>query len=1063
MKTIYAVFAAILLAMLSLPGCQSVNRSDPAGFTVPFTPSLNLEADFLNPPDYARTRAYWWWLEGYMTRQGVLDDLTAMKEAGIMGAIVFDAGSSGYYTGTLTYHSTVLRTASGPGFMSPEWRDLFVYACRVADSLGIEMSLNITSGWNDGGPWVTPEYASQKLVWSETTVAGGQKIDMQLPLPERLLTYEGSDKPYFKPVAVLALKLAPEAESIKPLPYFNIKAVHNISIPATPNGLGYDWEVFVRPLPSDLKGCHARLDDVTDISKFVDAGGRIQWDAPSGHFAILRFGHTGTGIKVSTHSPGAGGLAIDYLNVDAMDLQFNHVVAPLLDDLQKIGSKSLRYLHDDSWELGAANWTPLMEKAFAEANGYDIRKYLPVVAGKIIESHDVSERFLYDFRRTIADLIAKNHYRRFKELSHKNGLGLHPESGGPHPAPIDALMNLGESDIPMGEFWAIANTHRVEPNRRLYVKQGASTAHIYGKRFMQAEGPTTIGPHWEEDPWKLKPTMDRVFCEGLNRFVIHTFTHSPREAGLPGNEYFAGTHLNPNITWWKQAKAFFDWSARNSFMLSQGLFVADVAFYYGDNVPNQVPLKYIDPRLGEGYDYDVVNTDVILNRMTARDGKIYLPDGMSYHVLVLPDRNAMNIEALEKIEQLVKNGATVIGPKPETIVGLRNTTNASKRLQKTADALWGKIDGTTVTENIYGKGKVVWGKTIRETLEKKGVTADFVYRSSDDLLNPDARSERSNNHAQPSKTTFLDYIHRAIQDINGKDSIHIYYVVNRLERPEFVQCGFRVTGLQPEIWYPENGKTVPVNVYAQKDGQTNLPLHLDPLGSVFVVFRRAAQQAPITAIKLDGLELYPLSHALKPFEEAPFEYLPDGKLAFNRTGTFSLTQDGKETKVAVTRPDNQEIKGLWRVSFDPAWGAPAQVDFHKLISWTEHTHPDIKYYAGTAVYHQSFTLNEEKLKNYRIRLNLGELYNLAEIRINGKNAGVWWKKPFSGDITDWVKAGENTLEITVVNLWPNRLIGDQFLPENQRRTKTNVVKFSKDTPLLPSGLIGPVWLSFGKK
>ena len=1047
-----------MFVFVSLSGCHNRINIDEE-FTVPFTPSTDLEADFRNPPDYARSRAYWWWLEGYMTRQGVVDDLTAMKEAGIVGAIVFDAGSSGYYQqGRLTYHNSVVRTQSGPGFMSPEWCELFTYACHVADSLGIEMSLNITSGWNDGGPWVTPEYASQKLVWSETLVEGGNKLDMQLPLPEKLLTYQGEAQPYFKPVAVLAMKLAPDADSIKPLPYFSIKAVHTIAIPHTPNGLGFDWETFVRPLPDDLKGCHARFDDVTDVSKYVDADGRIQWDVPAGRYAILRFGHTGTGVRVSTHSPGAGGLAIDYLSASAMDLQFNHVVTPLLEDLEKIGSKSLRYLHDDSWELGAANWTPLMEKAFAEANGYNIRKYLPVVAGKIIESHDVSERFLYDFRRTIADLIEKNHYRRFKELSHKNGLGLHPESGGPHPAPIDALKNLGQSDIPMGEFWAIANTHRVAPQHRLFVKQGASAAHIYGKRFMQAEGPSSVGPHWERDPWMLKPTMDRVFCEGLNRFVIHTFTHSPREAGLPGNEYFAGTHMNPNVTWWKQGKAFFDWSARNSFLLSQGFFVADVAFYYGDNVPNQVPLKHIDPRLGEGYDYDVVNSDVILNRMTARDGKIFLPDGMSYHVLVLPERNAMNLDVLEKIAQLVKAGATVIGPRPETAVGLRNMPGAEKRLKKIVNTVWGKIDGTTVTENVYGKGKVVWGKSIRETLENKGIVADFVYRGSAKPLETDMRT---NIHVQVPQSTYIDYIHRTIHDTAGKDSIHLYYVANRLERPEFLQCGFRVNGLQPEIWYPENGKTVPVNVYIPKDGHIFLPLHLDPFGSVFVVFRSTPQQEPITSIKLDGMNIFPLSQYFTAFEEAPFEYLPDGKLSFCRSGTFTLTQDGKETETVVVCPEHQMIKGSWRVSFDPVWGAPANIEFPKLISWTEHAHPDIKYYSGTAIYHQTFAVSEDIFKNYRVRLNLGELHNLAELRINGKSAGVWWKKPFAGDITDLVQLGENKLEITVVNLWPNRLIGDQFLPEDRRRTKTNVMKFSKETPLLPSGLVGPVWLSFG--
>ena len=1030
-----------LSLFVCLSACNTKNNTDTDhGFSVPFAPSTDLEADFRNPPDYARTRAYWWWLEGYITKQGIIDDLTAMKEAGIMGAIVFDAGNSSYFTGTHTYHNTVLQTPPGPGFMSDEWRELFAYSCRVADSLGIEISLNITSGWNDGGPWVTPEYASQKLVWSETVAEGGRTIEQRLPLPDQLLTYEGTDNPYFKPVAVLAIKLTPEADSVKSLPLLSIKAVHTIAIPKTENDLGYDWEVFVRPLPENLSGCHARLEDVTDISEFVDEEGNLRWDAPQGRYLIMRFGHTGTGVKVSTHSPGAGGLAIDYMSADAMDLQFNRTVLPVLHDLNESGGKSLRYLHDDSWELRAANWTPLMEQAFSEANGYDIRKYLPAVAGKIIENHDVSDRFLYDFRRTIADLIFQNHYRRFKELSHEHGLGIHPESGGPHPAPIDALKNLGQNDIPMGEFWTIAETHRIKPSDRIYIKQGASAAHIYGKRFMQAEGPTSIGPHWERSPWLLKPTMDRVFCEGLNRFVIHTFTHSPKEAGKPGNEYFAGTHMNPNVTWWKQEKAFLDWSARNSFMLSQGLFRADVAYYYGDNVPNQVPLKHIDPQLGEGYDYDVVNSDVILNRMTARDGKIYLPDGMNYRVLVLPDRKSISPEVLDKIAELVKDGAVVFGPKPETPVGLRNFAEASKHINKLAEKLWGNIDGTSITENTYGKGKVVYGKTIRQTLTGIGAGADFEYAST----NRDAH---------------IDYIHRSITSAGTE----IYYVANRLERPELLRCSFRVDGKQPEIWYPETGKIVPVNVYTQSAGRTSIPLHLDPFGSVFVVFRQACTNKPVTAIGLNGVEIFPEPVFSESLENPPFEYLPDGKISFNRNGTYTLVQGDAKENIEVRLPEDVEIEGAWQVSFDPEWGPSEKVNFPKLICWTKHSDPEIKYYSGTATYRKTFDMSGELIRNRRVRLDLGELYDIAEVRVNGQHAGVWWKKPFAGDISAFLREGENTLEITIVNMWPNRLIGDQSLPENRRRTKTNVVKFTKDTPLLSSGLLGPVRLSFSTK
>jgi hypothetical protein len=966
--------AIALLSAVLLSGCSvfsEPNASDDKGFVVPFEASKDLEADFLNPPDYARPRVFWWWLEGYITKQGIDDDLKAMKEAGIAGAIVFDAGSSGYYTGKLTHHNSVLRTQSGPGFMSDEWIELFNYACQIADSIDIEISMNITSGWNDGGPWVTEEHAAKKLVWSETLINNdakdGAKVEINLTLPDGKPDSVTREKNTYKQVAVIALRLSDdydEEATVAPLPLFKQKAVHSIAIPQTDNGLGYDWEALVKPLPDSLRGCHARLKDVIVISDKVDKNGKLSWNAPTGKYCILRFMYDLTGVKVSTASPGAGGLAIDYMSAAAMDLQFENTVKPVLKKLEASGNKGLRYLHDDSWELGAANWTPGFEEAFKKLNGYDVHRYLPVIAGKIIENHDISDRFLYDFRRTIAELICQKHYVRFRELAHSHGLGIHPESGGPHPAPIDALKNMGQGDIPMGEFWAIANTHRVTPQSRLFVKQGASAAHIYGKRFMQAEGPTTIGPHWERDPKMLKPTLDRVFCEGLNRFVVHTFTHSPREAGLPGNEYFAGTHINPNITWWKQTRAFFDWTSRNCFLLSQGLFVADVAVYYGDNVPNQVPLKHIIDGLGEGYDYDAVNTDVILNRMTVKDGRIVLPDGMSYAALVLPDRQGINIDVLKRIKQLVKNGATVIGNKPETSVGLRDYDTANK--------------------NNYGKELAVWNQPIGSVLKNKGIMPDFEYVT-----------ERKGS-------SLLDYIHRS----DGET--HIYLVVNRNGYPENANLTFRVDSMTPEFWDPLTGSISQSRVYNFVDGRTQLPLFLEPHGSMFVVFRKKA--------------------------------------------------DKPQNKLTNELIDSILFDSAWDVAFDPKWGGPATVKFDKLVLWNEHPSPAIKYYSGTAVYSSKFNIPKEYKPAFRFVLDLGELHNLAEVSVNGHHTGVWWQPPYNKDITECIQEGVNTLEVTIVNLWPNRLIGDCFLPETQRFTKTNVVKFTKDSSLLPSGLKGPVYL-----
>ena len=992
-------------------------------FRTDFIPSSNPEADFKSPPDYAKPRAYWWWLEGNISKKGIVHDLMEMKKTGIKGAIVFDAGSSSY--------TSVKKTEPGPVFMSEEWQKMFTYACSIADSLNIDISLNIGSGWNDGGPWVTPEETSKKIVWSERIVQGPTLLSEKLPMPDKLLKDERDGSFYYRPVAVLAIKETPNSEQVKPLENMDIKAVHSINIP-TIEGLGFDWNIFMKEEPSAEGDCNAFLKDVIDISNKVDADGNIKWNVPEGKYIIMRFGYTGTGITVSTNSPGGGGLAIDYLSKEAFDLQYDHTAGKLLRIIKQTGSKSFRYLHDDSWELGAANWTHHFDKLFKEANGYSIIPYLPVLTGRIIESREVSNRFLYDFRRTIADLIGANHYKRFRDRAHADGLGIHPEGGGPHPAPIDALKNLGINDIPMGEFWNRATTHRVAPESRLFVKQSASAAHIYGKTFAQAEGATSIGPHWEEDFAYLKPTFDRVYCEGLNRLVIHTFTHSPEEAGIPGNEYFAGTHFNPNVTWWKQAPAFLTWNSRLSLMLSQGLFVGDACFYYGDNVPNQVPLKHIKEGLGEGYDYDECNTDVILNRMTTRNGKIYLPDGMSYEALVLPDRTGITPEVIAKLEELVKEGATILGPKPITSVGLRGAENAVAKVKKISDAMWGKAPVAPAGKLKYGKGTIYVGENIRNVLLEKGIQPDFSYQCN----RPEA---------------FIDYIHRKA---NSED---IYYVVNRNERPEYFHASFRVESKTPELWNPINGEIIDCPVFSLENGRVSMPMFLEPFGSILVVFRKDVK-THYEQLFRNGESLFPGLPA-DTFAIAPFIPMNDGNLLFTQAGEYLLTSSTGETKhTTIDIPSEIRIKTPWIVSFDPKWGGPEKISFNELTLWNTNNNPGIRYYSGTAVYNNTFKIEPEQYKNKRVYLDLGEMYNIAEVSINGKSAGVWWQPPFTGDITDFLENGVNTLEIKVVNLWPNRIVGDNFLPENKRYTQTNVIKFDKDYPLRPSGLAGPVTL-----
>ena len=988
-----------------------------------FNDSDDLESDFLNPPAYAQPRICWRWLEGNISKEGIRNDLTEMKKVGIRGAVIYDTDSSSY--------DQVERTKPGPGFMSQAWRDLFRYACEVADSLDMEISLNLGSRWHNGGPWITPELSSKKLVWSQIDVDGGRRIQTKLNLPEGLLTRPGSDELYYVPVAVLAVRLDEDNMYTAPLERFKIKALHTIHDIPEISGLGYHWEAFIKEEESYDDDFNTRLSDIYDISHKTDAEGNLSWEAPEGRFRIFRFVYTGTGLQVS--SSGTEGLTMDFMSAEAMDVHFDHSATVLLKDMQGKHCESWKYLQDNCWEPDAANWTESLPREFKKTNGYDITKYFPVITGLIVENRDVSNRFLYDFRRTISDLICKNHYGRFKALARQYRLSIHPESGGPHPAPIDALQNLGQNDVPMGEFWLRATTHRIRPEERFFIKQAASAAHIYNRRFVAAQGPMSIGPMWEEDFRYMKPTLDRAYCEGMNRVMLHCFTHSPASAGKPGNAYFTGTCFNTNVTWWKQSKAFLTWTARNSMMLAQGKPVSDVCIYYGDNTPNQAYLKHLIPGLGEGYDYDITNTEVILNRMSVRNGRIVLPDGVSYQVLMLPDRKGIKAEVLTKIKELVRAGATVVGPKPRTSVGLRNYPAVVKQIQEDADSVWGK---RFTSEHRFGKGRVVWGKPLRTILQEAGVAPDMEYKSR-------------------RYGTYIDYIHRTRQDAE------IYYVVNRREQPEWVTLTFRVKKMQPEVWDPVDGSHTTQRIFTvEEDSRITLPVFLEPYGSRFIVFRKPVTGTYFTELSRNGVSLFPRLPA-HTFSSAPVVTLPDGSFYFLSGKKYELKKHtGRKITLYNYETETMVIRTPWNVSFDPAWGGPEKTTFERLISWPHHPDKGIRYYSGAAVYENRFTLTPQQRRRNRVILTLGEVYHVAEVTINGRSAGIWWNAPFEKDVSEFVKSGVNTLEVKVVNLWPNRLIGDLQLPEEERFTRTNVRKFTKDAPLLPSGLLGPVGLTF---
>jgi hypothetical protein len=607
--------------------------------------------------------------------------------------------------------------------------------------------------------------------------------------------------------------------------------------------------------------------------------------------------------------------------------------------------------------------------------------------------------------------MADRHYLYFGEKCHELGLEAQHESAGPSRSGtmcMDTLKNLGHADRPMGEFWLGVNHDapggldakhgygptRLEDGQNKVTKMVASAAHIYGRRMAAAESFTTYR-HWQDAPGMLKQAADRALCEGINQIVMHTVSATKLAGKKPGYEYFAGTHFNPNVTWWHHSGGFLKYLGRCQHLLRQGLFVADVLYYNGDGAPNIVPPKHIDPGLGFGYDYDVCNTEVLLGRVTVRDGRLVLPDGMSYRVLVLPESEHMPVGVLEKIKTLVGAGATISGPPPQRDPGLKNYPASDNAVARLARELWGDCDGGTRMLNKYGRGRVFRGAPLRDIFAGDGIGPDFTC-----LQNADAAA-LSTGVAGMSGTG-MDFIHRGTRDAE------IYFVANQANCAQTQECSFRVAGRAPEIWNPLDG-TIRAAAHRAERGRTVVPLAFAPFESVFVVFPGK-----------------PTVAAAKP-----------GARNFHDH--------------AVVR----ELDGPWTVKFDPAWGGPAEVRFDSLEDWTKRPEEGIKYYSGAAFYIKRFDYKNEAGANARLHLDLGVVKDIAGVRLNGRDLGTVWTAPWHVDITDAVKPGENVLEIEVVNEWRNRVLHDATLPPEKRLTDTNIV-INPKSPLLASGLLGPV-------
>ncbi len=809
----FRALAGIGLLLASSAGLRAQTDSRPSA-TID-----RLVEGFRNPPPQARLRCYWWWLNGNTTSATITHDLEQMKDKGFGGVLLVDANGAD--------QNGNAAVPAGPRFGSPAWTALYLHALREADRLGLEVTLNITSGWNLGGPMVTPEDAAKLVTFRRLDVDGGRALDVTIEQPPTLNLY--------REIAVLAYPLH---HGTALAPGFASAATESAARSAI-SGL-YPPGMAIRAAATEggfnMNNTASLLEDGEHAGRAdVDAGleevrrlplapdGHLHLDLPAGKWEILRVGYTDSGAQVSTSSETWKGLAIDYMDRHAFDHYWDAVVEPLLTAAKPY--TSLKYLASDSWELGGTNWTAGFEQQFAARRGYDPVPYLPVLAGRMIGSRDGSVRFLTDLRRTVADLIVVNHYDRFAERAAAFGMGVEAESGGPHAAPLDALETFRRQAVPQTEFWA-QNAHRRRDEQRFFSKESASAADIYGKPYAASEGETSIGPQWSESLANdLKPAFDMAVTEGMNRLVWHEFTSSPADAGLPGPEYFAGTHLNSKVTWWEQSPAFLTYLNRVQFAMQQGTAVNDVLYFYGSSVPNFVRLKQDDPAHAlPGYDYDVTDEDALLGATRINGPALVGPRGIRWRVLVLPATGRISLPVLAFVERYLAQGGTVVALPPVSEDG---NVSADRRAEfrRIVLRLWGGCSGGV---RQVGAGRIDCTANTHEALLRMGLTPDVTLLSGAAL----GAASRGN----------INYIHRRVAG-DGAD-FDIYFLRSGYATPSHIDVRLRATGAA-QLWDAVSGERHAVTPTAESAETTTLHLDLPAYGSTIVVF--APRSLPRTA------------------------------------------------------------------------------------------------------------------------------------------------------------------------------------------------------------------------
>lgn len=1071
-----------------------------------------LYKNFINPPAAAKPRVWWHWMNGNITKEGIQKDMEWMERSGIGGLMNFDAN---------LFTPVVVKKKLA--YMTPEWKDAFLFTTKLAKEKKLELAIAGSPGWSvTGGPWVAPQDGMKKYVWSITTIKGGSTFNGKLENPPRITSkiqnaksggggFGGGSKKipeYYADAAVIAFKQPDHEKTLQELnptisasggnfnlleltdgniaktsqiPFksyeedlwiqysfnepvtfkaftvsgaqhlpqeefyggpknrtlqvsddgINFRTIAHVSGSVVPhNTVAFEsttakhWRFAFKPFKQDADPMLAMfgmgaggpqnadvaefnlfntdridqfedkagfdpwrelqtmsagntdaisLNNIIDLTDKMDANGNLQWDVPAGKWTIIRLGYSLTGRENHPASPEATGLEVDKLDKEAVKRYINTYLDMYKDATGGLmGVEGLSHMMLDSYEAGHMNWSKSFPDEFKNRRGYSIYPWIPVLTGRVVQSRLDSEKFLWDFRKTIGELITENHYEVIGEELHKRGMKRYTESHENMRIYLaDGMDVKRKSDIPMSAMWqpgALAKGTDEEIRSRADIRESASVAHIYGQNIVAGESMTTVGNSFSPHPGSLKRTADMEMASGLNRFVVHTSVHQPIDSLFPGFSLGPfGQWFTRHETWADQAKAWTTYLARSCYLLQEGKFVADVLYYLGENTNITSQFAQSLPNVPAGYEYDIANANVLLEAVQAADKKLVTKTGMQYTMLVLDSTaKMMSLKVLKQLLVFAKAGVPIVGQQPLQSPSLSDDVSV---YQATVKAL-------------LAQPSVQFNADQRATLHQLGLQEDVII---------------SNQQAE------ILYVHR------GTPTKEIYWLNSRSADNNNATISFRVTGKKPQLLHPVTGEIKEVG-YTMKNGRTEIKLGFSPWDAYFIVFDQPTNQQSLSIQEW--------------------------------TATTSFT-----------------MPGPWTVSFQQQRGAPTTpIKIDTLKSYTTFNDPGIKYFSGTATYSTSFEMKKSTSKDEKITLDLGEVKNLAEIFINGKSAGIVWKKPFTVNVASLLVKGKNTIDIKVINSWVNRLVGD-VQPGAKKITFLSMpAMIRKETPLEESGLLGPVRL-----